>query len=135
MNVGSFILDEGKWKMYSHDLYDGEIKVEEVWVDTPITDVPVEVLLITWESLVNEQSNKEVKLLQLKEYVSSQSFKLEQETDFKELYGKNNADVRKHHVKLELADVFEEIQGLEFGIGWIRQYIPLLKECIRSKQS
>ena len=68
-----------------------------------------------------------------KEYIKEQSFKIEQETDFKEIYGKNNADIRKQHIKGELADVYDEVQGLELSINWIRSYIPLLKEAIRSK--
>ena len=114
---------------------DGEVIDERDWRIVMITDVPVDVLLKEWHFLVHELSDKEVALYKLKEYILVKSFEIEQETDFKELYGKNNADVRKHHVKLELADVFEEIQGLELSINWIKQYIPLLKECIRSKQS
>lgn len=99
-----------------------------------ITDVSVVCLLEEWESLVKELSDKEVELLKLNEFIAVKSFEIEQETDFKELYGKNNADVRKHHIKTELADVYDDVTGLELSINWIKSYIPLLKEVIRSKQ-
>ena len=81
-----------------------------------------------------ELSNKEAELLKLKEYIQSESFHIETTFDFKEAYGKNNADVRKHHIKVELSDVFDNVQGLELSINWIRSYIPLLKEVVRCKQ-
>ena len=99
-----------------------------------ITDVPVACLLQEWEGLVNELSHKEVELLKLKEFIAVKSFEIEQETDFKELYGKNNADVRKHHIKQELGDVYDDVTGLELSINWIKSYIPLLKEVLKYKR-
>ena len=99
-----------------------------------ITDVPVACLLQEWEGLVNELSHKEVELLKLKEFIAVKSFEIEQETDYKSLYGKNNADIRKQHLKNELGDVFDTVMELELSIGWIKSYIPLLKEVIRVKQ-
>ena len=99
-----------------------------------ITEVPVDVLFVEWHFLVHELSDKEAELLKLKEYIQSESFHIETTFDFKEAYGKNNADVRKHHIKVELSDVFDNVQGLELSINWIRSYIPLLKEVVRCKQ-
>ena len=91
-------------------------------------------LLGEWEQLIEELSSKEVALYEWKEIYQIKSLEIENTTDFKSLYGKNNADIRKQHIKGELADVYDEVQGLELSIGWIKQYIPLLKEVIRSKQ-
>ena len=99
-----------------------------------IMDVPVGELICKWEDLVNELSDKEVELYQLKEAYLIAEQKIINEVDFKELYGKNNEKVRTNHVKNELADMVSDMKALEFGIGWIRSYIPLLKEVIRSKQ-
>ena len=133
----SYRLDlNGHWSVLVSDPIeiDGEVIDERDWRACNITDVPVDYLLREWECMLLELSSKEVKLLIKKEYIKEQSFKIEQETDFKEIYGKNNADIRKQHIKGELADVYDEVQGLELSINWIHSYIPLLKEVVRCKQ-
>jgi len=134
--INDFKLVDGVWKWNTHNLYgeDMETLIEEVWETVPITDVPVKVLLDQYESMVLELSDKEVELLTLKEYIQSESFHIETTFDFKEAYGKNNADIRKQHIKSELADVFDKVQSLELSINWIKSYIPLVKEVIRVKQ-
>ena len=99
-----------------------------------IVDVPVTVLLEEWEDLVLELSQKEVEYFKLKEYYESESHHLETTVDFKELYGKNNADVRKHHIKVELSDVYDKMKDLEFSIDYITRRISYLKELIRTKR-
>ena len=113
---------------------DGEVIDERDWRIVMITDVPVDVLLKEWHFLVHELSDKEVELLKLKEYIQSESFHIETTFDFKEAYGKNNADVRKQHIRMELDEVFNKVRDLELGINWIKQYIPLLREVIRTKR-
>ena len=128
------ILVNGVWKQNKTvPNVDGE-EVSAL-VTVPIMDVPVGELICKWEELVNELSDKEAELLKLKEYIQSESFHIETTVDFKELYGKNNADVRKHHIKMELSDVFDNVQGLELSINWIKSYIPLLREVVRTKQN
>ena len=127
-----FILDNGVW-YHSYPVMDNDGNEKIVDDVVLITNVPTVRLVQEWEGLVNELSSKEVELLKLKEYIQSESFHLETTVDFKELYGKNNADVRKHHIKMELGDVFDRVQSLELGIGWIKSYIPLLREVIRCK--
>ena len=125
--------NDGHWYGLFKDpvTIDGEVIDERDWRIVMITEVPVDVLLVEWHFLVHELSDKEVELLKLKEYIQSESFHIETTFDFKEAYGKNNADVRKHHIKVELSDVFDNVQGLELSINWIRSYIPLLKEVVR----
>ena len=128
------ILVNGVWKQNKTvPNVDGE-EVSAL-VTVPIMDVPVGELICKWEELVNELSDKEAELLKLKEYIQSESFHIETTVDFKELYGKNNADVRKHHIKMELSDVFDNVQCLELSINWIKSYIPLLREVVRTKQN
>ena len=69
------------------------------------TDLTIGELLKEWEDLIEELTEKEIELIHLKEYYESESHRIETTVDFKELYGKNNADIRKHHIKTELADV------------------------------
>lgn len=128
-----FILDNGVWKREFPEI-DGEGNECFEYTFITITQVPVNDLLTAWEDLVMELSDKEVRLLQLKEYIAVKSFEIEQETDYKSLYGKNNADIRKQHLKNELGDVFDTVMELELSIGWIKSYIPLIKEVVRTKQ-
>ena len=103
------------------------------WCPIPMIDVPVEELLMKWEDLVNELSDKEVELYRLKEAYLIAEADIVNNTNFKELYGANNQKVRDNHVKNELSDMVSDMKALEFGIAWIRSYIPLLKEVIRVK--
>jgi hypothetical protein len=124
---------DGKWK----GLVDIEVSIDgekEIWSPVSVVDISVDVLLDKWEDLVHELSDKEVELYKLKEAYLIAESKIINETDFKALYGANNQKVRDNHVKSELADMVSDMKALEFGINWIRSYIPLLKEVIRVKQ-
>ena len=61
------------------------------------------------------------------------SDKIIAETNFKELYGKNNESVRKNHVKHELSDIVSELKTLEFSIDYIKRRISFLKQLIHIK--
>ena len=99
-----------------------------------IVDVPVSVLLDTWEDLVIELSDKEEELYELKESIFNKEQDIIRDTDFQKLYKKNNKDVRKEHLDKVLADDYVAKKNLEFRIDFIKSYTPLLKEVIRSKQ-
>lgn len=130
------LMIDGHWYGLFKDpvTIDGEVIDERDWRIVMITEVPVDVLLKEWHFLVHELSDKEVELYNLKEAYLIAEQKIINETDFKELYGKNNEKVRTNHVKSELSDMVSDMKGLEFGIAWIRSYIPLLKEVVRCKQ-
>lgn len=100
-----------------------------------IVDVPVSVLLDTWEDLVIGLSDKEKELYELKESIFNKEQEIIRTTDFQKLYKKNNKDVRKEHLDKVLADDYTKKKDLEFRIDFIKQYVPLLKEVIRAKQS
>jgi len=88
-----------------------------------------------WETLIEELSSKEKALLEWKELYQSHSEMIIAETDFKALYGKNNADVRKQHVRKELSTWYDTITDLELGISWINRRISFLRELIRTKRT
>jgi len=90
--------------------------------------------LMEWSRLMTELSNKEIRLFDCKEAYQALSEKIIAETDFKELYGKNNADVRKSHVKKMLVDEYSEIKYLEFSIDWIGRRISFLRELVKTKR-
>ena len=99
-----------------------------------IVDIPVQVLLDKWEDLVIELSEKEKELYELKEAIFNKEQEIIRKTDFNKLYNANNKDVRKEHLDKVLADDYAAKKDLEFRIDFIKQYIPLLKEVIRTKK-
>lgn len=104
------------------------------WCGCTIVDVSLERLLTVYEDLVAELSNKEIALYTLKEEYIIAENKIIANTDFKALYGKNNEKVRKEHCKSELSDRVSQMKDLEFSISWIKNYLPLIREVVRSKQ-
>ena len=90
--------------------------------------------LSEWENLIEELSVKEVLLYKKKEAYQVMSDKIIEETNFKEIYGKNNAEVRKTHVKNELMTEYETIKALEFSIDWINRRISFLRELVKTKR-
>ena len=87
-----------------------------------------------WEELVNELSEKEVALFKWKEVYEIRAMEIENNTDFKELYGKNNEKVRREHIKNELADWHYIIKDLEFSISYISRRISFLRELVKCKR-
>ena len=91
-------------------------------------------LLSEWEGLVNELSEKEIALYEWKEVYQIKAMEIENTVDFKALYGKNNADVRKQHVKMELGEWDKTIHELEVSVAWITRRISFLRELIKCKR-
>jgi hypothetical protein len=89
--------------------------------------------MIEWGNLITELKYKEPKLYELKESYQALSDEIIEATDFKALYGKNNAEVRKNHVKNELTDQHKEIKELEFRIDYITRRINYLKSLVHVK--
>ena len=92
-------------------------------------------LLQEWEQLIDELSSKEVALYEWKEVYQIKAMEIENTTDFKALYGKNNADVRKQHVKMELGEWDKTIHELEVSVAWISRRISFLRELIKCKRT
>ena len=88
-----------------------------------------------WEELVNELSEKEIALFKWKEVYEIRAMEIENNTDFKELYGKNNEKVRREHIKNELADWHYIIKDLEFSIAWITRRISFLRELVKCERT
>ena len=92
-------------------------------------------LLVEWEDLVDELSDKEVALYEWKSIYSVKAMEIENTVDFKALYGKNNADVRKRHIEGELAEWHSNIKDLEFSIDWITRRISFIRELVKVKRT
>ena len=88
-----------------------------------------------WEELINELSEKELALIEWKQVYEIKAQSIEDETDFKALYGRNNADVRKLHIKQELKDWSNIITDLEISIAWITRRISFLRELVKCERT
>lgn len=84
-----------------------------------------------WNELINELSEKELALIEWRNVYEIKAQEIEDNTDFKELYGRNNQEVRKNHVKNELRDWYVIITDLEISISWISRRISFLRELCR----
>ena len=129
----SYEFRNDKWYTVMHNIDYGNDNADEVTFECSITDVPVAILLTTWEDLVIELSDKEKELYELKEEIFNKEQDIIRNTDFQKLYNQNNKYVRKEHLDKVLADNYVAKKDLEFRIDFIKQYIPLLKEVIRCK--
>ena len=88
-----------------------------------------------WENLINELSMKELALIEWKEIYEIKAQSIEDETDFKAIYGRNNADIRKLHIKQELKEWSNIITDLEISIAWITRRISFLRELVKCKRT
>lgn len=132
ISLNDWKFDDGKWYQAGRHCEDCEIE----WFRIDITVVPVVELLRTYEKLLIDLANKEIKLMQLNEKYDDKEFEIVymSDIDFKGLYGSTAEKVRKHHAEKMLSDLNDEKSNLELSINWIKSYIPLLKEAIRVKQ-
>ena len=130
--MSSFEFDGRVWRMSSPVLdKDGNEVLE--WNIVPITEIPSDELLRTYEDLVLELSDKEIELYMLKEQYLQRESEIVQNTDFKALYNANNQKIRDQHVKETLKDMVEKKVELQFTIDFIRNYIPLLREVLHQQ--
>ena len=88
-----------------------------------------------WEELVNELSEKELALIEWKQIYEIKAQTIEDETDFKAIYGRNNADIRKLHIKQELKEWDNTIVDLEISINWITRRISFLRELVKCERT
>ena len=80
-----------------------------------------------WEDLINELSNKEVDYLKIKDKIFQEETEMTDKVNFKEIYGKNNADVRKAHFKKALHNEYAIKTHLEVSIDYLQRRISFLK--------
>ena len=92
-------------------------------------------ILKEWETILNNLKHKEIEYYNEKEALFDEEQKIIDETDFKAIYGKNNADVRKQHLKTELGDRYYNLKMLEICIEIDKRRITYLKELLRTKRA
>ena len=80
-----------------------------------------------WNLTIEELSKKEIEYDKLKKEHFEKSEEIIRTTDFKELYGKNNADVRKAHIQNILSELTEDILDLKYSISYLKRKIDWYK--------
>lgn len=80
-----------------------------------------------WELLIEELDKKELELIQIKNEYLKQSETIIDNTNFKELYGRNNESIRKLHIQTELKELCEKKIKLESEIKHALRKIDYLK--------
>lgn len=80
-----------------------------------------------WKLAIEELSKKEIEYDKLKKEHFEKSEEIIRTTDFKELYGKNNADVRKAHIQNILSELTEDILDLKYSISYLKRKLDWYK--------
>ena len=103
-------------------------------VDTSISD-NIKDNLSEWQENITELTEKEKELDKLKQEIFEKTQKILKETDFKEIYGANNKDVRKAHLDKILAKDIKNQKDLEYRLDYLKRRNTYLKELIHYKTS
>ena len=80
-----------------------------------------------WNLAIEELSKKEIEYDKLKKEHFEKSEEIIRTTDFKELYGKNNADIRKAHIQNILSELTEDILDLKYSISYLKRKLEWYK--------
>ena len=134
MEIKDFEFDGKVWRKSIPVMdKDGNEGVE--WNIVPITEVPLSCLLIEYEDIVLRLAEMSMELGIVKEEYSVKEFDIvfKSDIDFKALYGSTSEKVRKQHAKECLKELSDKKASLELSVEFLKQYIGLLKEVIRSK--
>lgn len=88
-------------------------------------------LLEKWETLINKVSMMELGLYKLKDEIFNEEQKIISETDFKGIYGKNNADVRKQHLQSVMKSRYDYKKSVEIKLDENKRRIVFYGEKVR----
>lgn len=89
--------------------------------------------LSEWTTLITELSLKEIDYIKIKNTIFNKEQGIKDNTDFKKVYGANNADVRKRHLQKFLKEEYDKQDSLEISINYIKRRISFLKQLIHTK--
>ena len=96
-------------------------------------DKSIEENLTEWSELITELCLKEVDYIKIKDSIFRKEQWIIENTDFKKVYGKNNADVRKQHFNKFLKDEYAIRNHLEVSIDYLKRRISFLKQLVHTK--
>ena len=80
-----------------------------------------------WNLLIEELDQKELELINVKNEYLKQSENIISNTNFKDIYGRNNEGIRKLHIQQELKELCEQKTKLESEIKYMLRKIDYLK--------
>ena len=86
-----------------------------------------------WGELITELSLKEVEYAKIKDKIFDKEQWIIENTDFKAVYGKNNADVRKQHLMKHMQGEYDNRRNLEISIDYLKRRISFIKQLIHTK--
>ena len=89
--------------------------------------------LSEWSSLITELCLIEIDYLKIKDNIFDKEQWIIDNTNFKEVYGKNNADVRKQHLRQHMKSEYATRKHLEVRIDYLKRRISFLKQLIYTK--
>lgn len=110
------------------ELNENEEKNEDIQIDAFVMDNCIE-----WSNLIKELSLKEIDYIKIKERIADKEQWMSENTDFKTIYGKNNADIRKQHFKKFLKHEYNVKYSLEISIDYLKRRISFLKQLVDTK--
>lgn len=92
-----------------------------------------------WNRLVNELSEKEIRLSEVKEEYNEKEFDIvflnTDNVDFKELYGSTSEKVRKQHASMKLQALADEKTELELSIDYLKRRISFIKNLLNMQRT
>lgn len=84
-----------------------------------------------WDRLITKLTYMEIEFYRKKQELFDKEQDIIDNVDFKELYGKNNADVRKRHLRAELGDDYDYVKMLELKLDENKRRLSFMREDIR----
>lgn len=115
------------------DIAEYQKNKEEFLEDNPFLKTTISYDLWEWSKLITELSEKEIQLIELKDIIFDKEQWIIENTNFKEVYGKNNNDVRKLHLSKHMKGEYDNRRSLEVSIDYIKRRISFLKSLIQVK--
>ena len=132
-NIGDYIITGVKGEKYpcKPDVFNETyVAIDEM--DTSIEEFVLD-NCIEWSNLITELNHKEAQLLELKDIIFDKEQWIIENTDFKAVYGKNNADVRKLHFNKHMKGEYDNRKELELSIDYCKRRISYLKGLVTVK--
>lgn len=86
-------------------------------------------ILMEMENTIDKLREKETAFNEIADEYSKKKFNIMfiEDINFKEIYGKANDDVRKHHAKVTLQDLRAKKNDLKIEIDYLKRRLKLLK--------
>ena len=109
-------------------------KEENQGAETVQEEKTIEDWYTEWDNLITKIYEKGQELYHLKSNLLQAEQEITEKTDFKALYGKNNAEVRKAHLRNELQATYDAKFELESTIEDCKRRIDFIKSIMNMQK-